>query len=77
MARPRKVTTEATVVRIGEEIANEETSEEKKFPKEDVIRSADFSPIDRDFLSGYLEDKKYTVAEAKQALNKIKKGVVN
>lgn len=49
----------------------------KKFPKEDVIRSADFSPIDRDFLSGYLEDKKYTVAEAKQALNKIKKGVVN
>jgi len=77
VARPKKAITEATVESIGEEIANEETIEEKKFPKEDVIRSADFSPIDRDFLSGYLEYKKYTVAEAKQALNKIKKGVVN
>jgi hypothetical protein len=68
--------TRKNVEQSEEVITPSETVEEKSFFKEDVLRSKEFSPIERDFLSGFLEDKKYTIDEARKALEKIKKGVV-
>lgn len=49
---------------------------ELKYPKKDILESAEFSKIERDFLTAYLPDGDHTVADAKKVLEKIRKGAV-
>ena len=49
---------------------------EPKYPKKDILESAEFSKIERDFLTAYLPDGDHTVADAKKVLEKIRKGAV-
>lgn len=49
---------------------------EPKYPKKDILESAEFSKIERDFLTAYLPDGDHTIADAKKVLEKIRKGAV-
>lgn len=50
---------------------------EPKYPKDDILKSDEFSKIERDFLTAYLPDGDHTITEAKNILEKIRKGAVN
>ncbi|WP_071131365.1 hypothetical protein [Enterococcus timonensis] len=47
-----------------------------KYPKKDILASEQFTKIERDFLSAFLPDGENTIEEAKQTLEKIRKGAV-
>lgn len=49
---------------------------EPKYPKKDILKSAEFTKIERDFLSAYLPDGDHTIVDAKKILEKIRKGAV-
>lgn len=55
----------------------EEKTSEQKYPKQDILKSDEFTKIERDFLSAYLLEGTHTIAEAKKVLEKIRKGAVN
>ena len=55
----------------------EVNSPEPKYSKSDILKSDNFSKIERDFLSAYLPDGDHTIVEAKSILEKIRKGAVN
>ncbi|MFS1193753.1 hypothetical protein [Enterococcus lactis] len=52
-------------------------SAEQAYPKADLLQSAEFTKIERDFLLAYLPDGNHTISDAKKELEKIRKGAVN
>lgn len=47
------------------------------FEKEDILKSSEFSRINKDFLTAFLNDgEKYSIEQAKEILAKKLKGVV-
>lgn len=51
----------------------EVTGQQKRFRKADLLMSTTFTTIEADFLGAYLNDETYTLEEAKQVLNKLRK----
>lgn len=49
------------------------TKPEKKYEKNGLLKSTEFSKIEADFLAAYLSDGAYSIAEAKQLLIKLRK----
>lgn len=47
------------------------------FEKEDILKSSEFSRVNKDFLTAFLNDgEKYSIEQAKEILAKKLKGVV-
>lgn len=61
--------------RVTKSVPKEPT--EPKYPKVDILKSAEFTKIERDFLTAYLPDGDQTIADTKKLLEKIRKGAVN
>jgi hypothetical protein len=57
-------------------VPEEDAPKEKRYCKEDILKSNQFSRIERDFLDAFLLDTDYSIAEANAALVEIKKGAV-
>lgn len=56
------------------EVVKEEVA---TFEKEDILKSSDFSRVNKDFLTAFLNDgEKYSIEQAKEILAKKLKGVV-
>ncbi len=56
------------------EVVKEEVA---TFEKEDILKSSEFSRINKDFLTAFLNDgEKYSIEQAKEILAKKLKGVV-
>lgn len=56
------------------EIVKEEVA---TFEKEDILKSSEFSRVNKDFLTAFLNDgEKYSIEQAKEILAKKLKGVV-
>ena len=56
------------------EVAKEEVA---TFEKEDILKSSEFSRVNKDFLTAFLNDgEKYSIEQAKEILAKKLKGVV-
>lgn len=60
--------------RVTKSVPKEST--EPRYPKADILKSAEFSKIERDFLTAYLPDGDHTITDAKKVLDKIRKGAV-
>lgn len=60
--------------RVTKSVPKEPT--EPRYPKADILKSAEFTKIERDFLTAYLPDGDHTIADAKKVLEKIRKGAV-
>lgn len=59
---------------VKEEVAKEEVA---TFEKEDILKSGEFSRVNKDFLTAFLNDgEKYSIEQAKEILAKKLKGVV-
>ncbi|WEL48783.1 hypothetical protein P0G38_06905 [Enterococcus casseliflavus] len=55
------------------EVETKATPSEKKYEKNELLKSTEFSKIEADFLGAYLSDGAYSIAEAKQLLIKLRK----
>lgn len=56
------------------EVVKEEVA---TFEKEDILKSSEFSRVNKDFLTAFLNDgEKYSIEQAKEILAKKLKGVV-
>ncbi|MGM7316042.1 hypothetical protein ABRY77_10615 [Enterococcus casseliflavus] len=55
------------------EVETKTTPPEKKYEKNELLKSKEFSKIEADFLAAYLPEAAYSVAEAKQLLIKLRK----
>lgn len=55
------------------EVETKATPSEKKYEKNELLKSTEFSKIESDFLAAYLPDGAYSVAGAKQLLIKLRK----
>lgn len=61
------------------EVTKEEVVKEEAvtFGKEDILKSNEFSRVNKDFLTAFLNDgEKYSIEQAKEILAKKLKGVV-
>lgn len=59
---------------VKEEVVKEEVA---TFEKEDILKSSEFSRVNKDFLTAFLNDgEKYSIEQAKEILAKKLKGVV-
>ena len=61
------------------EVVKEEVAKEvvATFEKEDILKSSEFSRVNKDFLTAFLNDgEKYSIEQAKEILAKKLKGVV-
>lgn len=55
------------------EVETKATPSEKKYEKNELLKSTEFSKIEVDFLGAYLPKAVYSIAEAKQLLIKLRK----
>lgn len=55
------------------EVETKATPTEKKYEKNELLKSTEFSKIEADFLDAYLPEAAYSISEAKQVLIKLRK----
>jgi hypothetical protein len=55
------------------EVETKVTPSEKKYLKNELLKSTEFTKIEADFLAAYLPEAAYSISEAKQVLIKLRK----